>query len=201
MRKAPSFISLFALSVGCACFAADSAYSDGVAKYEMHAYAAAEKLLRKAISEDHATDPLAHYYLASTLAQLKRYGEAADEYDAAVKCNAPPSIRRYCTERSQSLRTSVYPEGVGGIGVKLGRDGQVLSIFPGSPAARAGVRKGDVLWSVDGLPKFQISDLFGAVRGKPGTTVVVQFVRDHDVLAKMTLVREIVDTSKKASAN
>ncbi|HRP34722.1 MAG TPA: S41 family peptidase, partial [Gammaproteobacteria bacterium] len=69
-----------------------------------------------------------------------------------------------------------------GIGVEVGaQDGSIVVIAPidGSPAARAGIRAGDVIFSVDGMPVSgaDLEDTVTRMRGEAGTTVVLGITR------------------------
>ena len=79
------------------------------------------------------------------------------------------------------------------MGIKLGKIVQgtgrtVVATFSGSAAEAAGVRIGDVVYSVDGLPVSGLSDhqLSDLMRGPMGTTV--DFVVAHE---RPTLVRPL----------
>jgi S1-C subfamily serine protease len=64
--------------------------------------------------------------------------------------------------------------------LKLGVDEGVLvlSVAPQSPAARAGMRRGDVIVSLEGEPVNTVEDLYAALRNyEPGDTVSVTVVR------------------------
>jgi carboxyl-terminal processing protease len=70
----------------------------------------------------------------------------------------------------------------GGIGVQVEmRNGKVVVIAPiaGTPGAKAGILRGDVFVSVDGvkLEKPALDEVIGRLRGKPGTQVRVGFTR------------------------
>lgn len=63
-----------------------------------------------------------------------------------------------------------------GIGVSVDTRGgapRIIAVFPGSPAADAGLRPGDVIESVDGrrVDRLDVSELLDRVRGEPGTVV------------------------------
>jgi len=66
-----------------------------------------------------------------------------------------------------------------GIGVRIdpAKDGrpQVVGVFDGSPAAKAGIRTGDIIVSVDGKTTtgHDIDEVSGWVRGEAGSTVTV----------------------------
>lgn len=74
-----------------------------------------------------------------------------------------------------------------GIGVQIHRDEPklgpivIVNVFEETPAARAGLRRGDVIVSVDGIPstKFKdISEAVGKIKGEPGTKVVIGYLRE-----------------------
>jgi putative serine protease PepD len=55
----------------------------------------------------------------------------------------------------------------------------VAAVEPGGPAARAGIRAGDVIVAVSGTPVLTADDLAAALaRVKPGTSIPVQLVRN-----------------------
>jgi carboxyl-terminal processing protease len=67
-----------------------------------------------------------------------------------------------------------------GIGVSITvREKKVTVITPieGSPAYRAGIRSGDVILKVDGVPVYDLQTAVRAMRGPIGTTVVVTISR------------------------
>lgn len=70
----------------------------------------------------------------------------------------------------------------------------VVSVVPGSPAEKAGIRSGDVIVSVDGEPASgQPIDLVtGKVRGSAGTAVTIGILRDGEV-RDVTVVRAAVE--------
>jgi S1-C subfamily serine protease len=87
---------------------------------------------------------------------------------------------------------------LGGIGGVLARaaDGIALqNVFPGDPAARAGLRAGDVILSIDGdtTNGMSIADALQRIRGQPGTTVGLSVRRPEtgDFLER-TIVRATV---------
>jgi carboxyl-terminal processing protease len=70
-----------------------------------------------------------------------------------------------------------------GVGIELSiEDEQVVVIAPfdGSPAAQAGIRTGDVIVTIDGVPvnTNTLSDTIGRMRGAEGTTVKVGVMRE-----------------------
>lgn len=83
-----------------------------------------------------------------------------------------------------------------GIGVELemraGRGLTVVAPIDGSPAAKAGIRSGDVITAIDGKPIFA-TDVDGAsdpLRGLPGTTVKLILLREGEKAPReLSLVR------------
>ncbi|HEV7612089.1 MAG TPA: S41 family peptidase [Steroidobacteraceae bacterium] len=70
-----------------------------------------------------------------------------------------------------------------GIGIEVSMEDDevvVVSPFEGSPAAVAGIRPGDVIVSIDGIPvnTTSLSDTIGRMRGKEGTTVKIGILRE-----------------------
>ncbi len=70
-----------------------------------------------------------------------------------------------------------------GIGIEVAMEDDevvVVSPFEGSPAAAAGIRHGDVIVSIDGIPvnTTNLSDTIGRMRGKEGTTVKIGILRE-----------------------
>ncbi len=70
-----------------------------------------------------------------------------------------------------------------GIGIEVSMEDDevvVVSPFEGSPAAVAGIRPGDVIVSIDGIPvnTTTLSDTIGRMRGKEGTTVKIGILRE-----------------------
>ena len=89
----------------------------------------------------------------------------------------------------------------GGVGVEVDqRDDSITVIAPieGSPAARAGIKSGDRIVSVDGklVRGIRIDKLVDLMRGDPGTKVKLGVVRaDKPDIITFDLVREIVHVS------
>lgn len=80
-----------------------------------------------------------------------------------------------------------------GVGMTFSEDGNGLfvavEITAGSPAEKAGVKPGDVIISVDGKQYSDIDLMAAAIRGKAGTNVKIEFMRDDKTFEK-TIVRE-----------
>jgi carboxyl-terminal processing protease len=87
-----------------------------------------------------------------------------------------------------------------GIGLELSsRDGRLLVVAPidGSPAARAGVRAGDVILGVDGKDagEMQLADAVRQMRGDPGSTIRLDLQRRGGERYQVTLRREVVSVA------
>jgi carboxyl-terminal processing protease len=70
-----------------------------------------------------------------------------------------------------------------GVGIEVSmEDGQVVVVAPfdGSPAAEAGIRPGDVIATIDGVPvnPTTLADTIGRMRGKEGTAVKIGILRE-----------------------
>src|SRR5690606_35085664 len=83
------------------------------------------------------------------------------------------------------------------IGVELLRqpDGSLRIIAPidGTPAARAGIKAGDVIVAIDGTPVAGSDPASDPLRGAPGTQVVLTILREgEDEPLEVTLVRDTI---------
>jgi carboxyl-terminal processing protease len=70
-----------------------------------------------------------------------------------------------------------------GVGIEVSMEDDevvVVAPFEGSPAAAAGIRSGDVIATIDGIPvnTTTLSDTIGRMRGKEGTTVKIGILRE-----------------------
>ena len=69
-----------------------------------------------------------------------------------------------------------------GVGIEVSMEDEevvVVSPFEGSPAAVAGIRPGDIISTIDGIPvnTTTLADTIGRMRGKEGTTVKIGILR------------------------
>jgi carboxyl-terminal processing protease len=86
-----------------------------------------------------------------------------------------------------------------GVGIELSiEDEQVVVIAPfdGSPAAQAGIRSGDVIVTIDGIPvnTSTLADTIGRMRGAEGTSVKIGIMREgHPEPMLFTLKRSRVE--------
>lgn len=93
----------------------------------------------------------------------------------------------------------------GGVGVEIDARGDYLTVItpiPGSPAARAGVRAGDELLSIDGRDArgLDVDEAVRRMRGAPGSHVRVNFQRRGQTEPlRLDLVREVVHVASVES--
>lgn len=84
----------------------------------------------------------------------------------------------------------------GGIGVTLWRDGQgrmAMDPSAGSPAERAGIRKGDVLLAVDGQEvraRMTVTTVAAQLHGEPGSRLELEILRPPEGILRLALRRE-----------
>jgi carboxyl-terminal processing protease len=70
-----------------------------------------------------------------------------------------------------------------GVGIEVSMEDEevvVVSPLEGSPAAQAGIRSGDIIATIDGVPvnTTSLADTIGRMRGKEGTTVKIGILRE-----------------------
>ena len=72
---------------------------------------------------------------------------------------------------------------------------KVVSPIEDTPAYRLGIRAGDYIIKVDGEPTetMTLNEATGMMRGKPGTTVNITFLRDEDIIFSYDIVRENIE--------
>lgn len=86
-----------------------------------------------------------------------------------------------------------------GIGITISdRDGKpyVVSVIPGTPAEKAGLKPDDVIVSIDGVTrdKWDLDDVVRRIRGEEGTTVKVGVLRNGSKKPlQFTIVRAKID--------
>ena len=86
-----------------------------------------------------------------------------------------------------------------GVGIEVSMEDEevvVVSPFEGSPAALAGIRSGDVIATIDGIPvnTTNLADTIGRMRGKEGTTVKIGILREGNAEPlQITLKRSRVE--------
>jgi len=85
----------------------------------------------------------------------------------------------------------------------MGRAGELLvtHVYPGSPAAAAGLRSGDRLLAIDGAPLSTLGPLYDSVnRGQPGRPVVLGVTREGSARRDVEAILGAPETSAEASS-
>jgi carboxyl-terminal processing protease len=105
----------------------------------------------------------------------------------------------YLTEDEYRVEQEVLKGRVVGVGIVLDQRSsapRVISVVDGSPAARAGLRAGDIIASVDDVEtaRLPLGELADLVRGEPGTPVSLGIERAGSEERKVvSVVREVVE--------
>jgi carboxyl-terminal processing protease len=101
-------------------------------------------------------------------------------------------------EEAARQKTDIAGE-FSGIGAQIGVKGSlpvIVAPFDGSPAAKAGLKAGDIIVDVDGedVTTLSLSDIVDKVRGEAGTQVVLTVLRpDEDKRLDIPIVRGEID--------
>src|SRR5258708_30157539 len=86
---------------------------------------------------------------------------------------------------------AVTAEIAGGLGLQRPEGVMIAQVYPGGPAAQAGVVKGDVLLSVDGFEVLDSNSLrYRIVTRRPGDNASIRFLRSgttHDAIVRIAL--------------
>ncbi|HTW12437.1 MAG TPA: S41 family peptidase [Solirubrobacteraceae bacterium] len=105
--------------------------------------------------------------------------------EAAVSSLGDPYSHYYPPSLYQSFQNEMTPQ-VAGIGVAVAPDPvhggtEIEEVFQGSPAAKAGLRDGDVIVAVNGrsLKRLSVNASGDLIRGKSGTKVRLTILRDR----------------------
>ncbi|NLO76157.1 MAG: S41 family peptidase [Clostridia bacterium] len=86
---------------------------------------------------------------------------------------------------------------IGGIGIFVSVQEDkfvVYSVIEGTPASRAGLKKGDIIYKVNNVlaSEMDVDETVAKMRGEPGTTVKVSVVREGSI-KDFTVVRDVID--------
>lgn len=127
-------------------------------------------------------------------------GEPAEVFGKAINAGLgsldPHS--RYLDPRAASLQRSSITGSFGGLGLQVEMvEGlvRVVAATPGMPAARAGLRTGDLIVGFDDQPVqgMTLMDAIFRMRGEPGTSVALMIRRvQHEDVFPVSLVRELI---------
>ena len=165
------------------CFIQLYNYEGGMPDTLTHAKKAAELFLEgyyDSIDKDNKT--------AVTDALLDCYVSALDDPYAFYR--PPVETEDYMTDMSGKF---------GGIGVMVEYNDQdetimVNTVYPGSPAEKAGIKVGDYFYSVDGktVEELGYTNAVNYIRGEIGTTVTLVMLRDGEKIT-VTAIRDEVE--------
>jgi len=86
---------------------------------------------------------------------------------------------------------------IGGIGIFVSVQDEkyvVYSVIEGTPASKAGLKKGDVIYKVNKVlaSEMDVDETVAKMRGEPGTPVEVSVVREGNI-KDFTVVRDVID--------
>lgn len=107
-----------------------------------------------------------------------------DSLDEILEALGDPYTDYFTAEEYQDFLTFVNGETVVGIGVSISKefhDGyELLSVLPGSPALEAGLKAGDVLTAVDGVPLTADPPPADLIQGEAGTKLTLTVRRKEN---------------------
>lgn len=144
---------------------------------------------------------------------LHSYGKQAGYQDLTYVAieGALDSLRDpytvFLSPRDKSSLTEFIQGGdFGGIGVYIGKDPKthdvnVIQPIDGTPAARAGLKRGDVILSVDGKATkgVDLDLVMDLIRGKAGSTVHMEILRGRNDVRDYAIEREVIEVPSMTS--
>lgn len=134
-------------------------------------------------------------YKAGLLELLKNHPECYEEVMCAILGSIDEHSVFYDDGAFEEF-ISALESSVGGIGITFSEIGENLivgTVYEGSPAAKAGIQPGDILYSADdkSLVGVNVNAAQNALRGEIGSTVVVGVLREGaEEAIYFTIVRE-----------
>jgi carboxyl-terminal processing protease len=155
-------------------------------------------------------DADANQLLSSALQRYDRQVSADDLTYAAIE-GALDSLRDpytvFLSPRDKtSLSEFIQGGDFGGIGIYIGKDSKtkeinVIAPIDGTPAARAGLRRGDVILSVDGreVTGKDLDVVMNMIRGRAGSTVRMTIRRGKNEIREYAIEREVIEVPSLAS--
>ena len=84
----------------------------------------------------------------------------------------------------------------GDLGVRRISPARIATVTPGGPADKAGLRRGDIVLSIDGKPVEEFEDLYKVVNASPDKTLNLTVRRDGEVLALKATPKAEPDAEK-----
>ena len=105
-----------------------------------------------------------------------------ESLDIAVVPKAGRVLHFAVDRRGTPLELNVTPQGegkyqIGTIGIGPAIRPQVITVTPGSPAERAGLRRGDVILAVNGEPKLNRTEVVKRIKASAGKPIVFDIER------------------------
>lgn len=140
-----------------------------------------DKILSSAVEPPDA-EALAHGAIKGMVGVLKK-----KEKDPYAFFFSPKSYESF-----QELTTGSF-SGIG-VWLKVDRAGlKIVSVLPGTPAVTAGLKRGDLIRSIDGkrVKKLDTDQAVGLIKGPEGTDVRLQIERGQEKIAFKITRREI----------
>ncbi len=144
---------------------------------------------------------------------LDKYGQQAGADNltyAAIEgslevLNDPYTV--FLSPRDKTSLTEFIQGGdFGGIGIYIGKDPKthevnVIQPIDGTPAARAGLKRGDVILSVNGKQTkgLDLDLVMQMIRGKPGSSVTMQITRGKSDVRDFSIEREVITVPSMTS--
>ncbi len=128
----------------------------------------------------------------------------------AIPSNMVKSISKSLIQNGKVTRGAlganyqdVTPAIIKGLGLPKGAKGVVIvEVIPGSPAASAGLRQGDVIRQIDGNQVSSAYELRTAIAGtKPGTQVTLTVLRDGKEMKTQVTLANQLDLVKQRAAH
>jgi tetratricopeptide (TPR) repeat protein len=189
---------------------AATALNDAIRTYDNGDYATALNLLSTLTSADLKGSALAHYYLARADLMNRHLEGARAEYALAYSLDKTGVVGKLCLDALKSIASdggkrdeyaqtlTTLTDGV--VGVTLG-DGKIEFVVASGPAAKAGLKPGDEIVSVDSLPTKDLDDegIRVLLRGAKGGSAKIQIKR-ADKPFTYDVVRDHVDVPEKKTS-
>jgi len=102
-------------------------------------------------------------------------------------------IKGYQAENTQGFSIFKTKDYLDGVGLTLYTESpqSIKYVNPDSPAAKAGLRAGDLITTIDGTPtsSLDLKKMTSLLRGKPGSQVILKVIRNENELVK-SITRE-----------
>ena len=142
-----------------------------------------------------------HYYLYEDEIDHNKQKEGV--YEGFVASLGDPYSCYYDKEETQELRERTTGEycGIGAVlqEEKSGEMVHIINVYKGSPAEKAGLRKDDLIYKVDGkeVSGIDLSEVVSWIRGEKGTEVTLSIYRERQngtyAENEITVTRDIVE--------